>query len=432
MKNFRVVVSVITLHFSFDVSLTTLDLILSYNKSGISHLRHFRIENLSYNPPSHQAWGSPPPLVAIFFLATRLSIDETLDVAQPAGVLALLLDVDVVGDEDGEGLCDATLLEEALHEDLEVVVEAAEGGSGVDVGALLGGLGALDLGDLGVGVVEEVLDDNVAVLGGGIDVEGADGLAGFLDDDGQVDGGSVLLLEIVLELLVNLLLGGAALLLAVAALDGIVLEALLLKSAVLSVGIVVGDVGNGEADGDPAIGVSQGSRRQSGPQHVLLVAKVTLQLDDLLAGGVNQLEGAVVEEVLDAGGLLLAGLHVFLDLELALELGRKLLVGLAIGSPSEDGGGEGGAGRSQGAEGRGLDESAGAGNGRLAEGETGHGAGRRSREGADGEHCECGEKREDSGGFGVGYMIFVQVDDGCKASRATLKFLDGDSKTDGR
>lgn len=200
-----------------------------------------------------------------FFFATRLSIDEALDVAQPAGVLALLLDVDVVGDEDGEGLGDATLLEEALHEDLEVVVEAAEGGAGVDVGTLLGGLGALDLGDLGVGVVEEVLDDNVAVLGGGVDVEGADGLAGLLDDDGQVDGGGVLLLEIVLELLVNLLLGGAALLLAVAALDGIVLEALLLKSAVLSVGVVVGDVGNGEADGDPAIAVSQSSTCQWGP-----------------------------------------------------------------------------------------------------------------------------------------------------------------------
>lgn len=67
MKKIRLVVSVITLHFSFDVSLTTLDLILLYNKSGISHLRHFRIENLSYNPPSHQAWGEPTTIVATFF-----------------------------------------------------------------------------------------------------------------------------------------------------------------------------------------------------------------------------------------------------------------------------------------------------------------------------------------------------------------------------
>ena len=154
----------------------------------------------------------------------HLSVDEGLDVGQPPGVLTLLLDVDVVGDKDGEGLGDTTLLEEALHKDLEVVVEAAKGRAGVDVSALLGGLRGLDLCDLCIGVVEEVLDDNVAVLGGGVDVEGALGLAGLLNNDRQVDGGGGLLVKVLLELLVNLLLaaGGRG------AGPGIVLETLLL------------------------------------------------------------------------------------------------------------------------------------------------------------------------------------------------------------
>jgi hypothetical protein len=115
--------------------------------------------------------------------SVTLSIDESLYVVQPPSVLSLLLDVHVVGNKDSEGLSDATLLEEALHEDLEIVIEAAEWRSGVDISTLLGGVGALDLGDRGVGVIEEVLDNNVSFLSAGIDVQGSRGLARLLDNN---------------------------------------------------------------------------------------------------------------------------------------------------------------------------------------------------------------------------------------------------------
>lgn len=183
---------------------------------------------------------------------TRLGINEALDVAQPAEVLVLLLDVDVVGHKDGQRLGDAALLEEALHEDLQVLVEGAKRRAWVDVGALLGGLGGLGAGELGVGVVVQVLDDNVAVLGGGVDAEGA-GLAGLLDDDGQVDGRGRLLVHVGL---VHLVLG--VLRLALARLGGLhlVADVLVLLEAGL-VGVKVVDVGNGEGNGDPGNTVSR-------------------------------------------------------------------------------------------------------------------------------------------------------------------------------
>ena len=278
---------------------------------------------------------------SLYRAVNHLSVDESLDVVQPPSVLTLLLDVDVVGNKDGESLGDATLLKEALHEDLEVVIEAAEGRSGVDVGTLLGGLGGLDLGNLGVVVVKEVLDYDVAVLGGGINVESARGLAGLLDNNGQVDGGGVLLLSFLIELLLELLVGTGV---ALAAL-GLALEAFLLEAVLLGVGVVASDIGNREADSDPGIGVSRSpikincDRRNS-----LLVAKVSDQLDNLLAGGVNQLESTVVKEILDAGRVLLISLHVLLDLDLALKLGQKLAI--VLGGLSEDCGGESGLGRS--------------------------------------------------------------------------------------
>ena len=284
------------------------------------------------------------PLVKNFSLyraVNHLSVDESLDVVQPPSVLTLLLDVDVVGNKDGESLGDATLLEEALHEDLEVVIEAAEGRSRVDVGTLLGGLGGLDLGNLGVVVVEEVLDYNVAVLGGGINVESARGLAGLLDNNGQVDGGGVLLLSFLIELLLELLVGTGV---ALAAL-GLTLEAFLLETVLLGVGVVASDIGDREADSDPGIGVSHRPIKiNCDCRNSLLVAKVSDQLDNLLAGGVNKLESTVVKEILDAGRVLLIGLHVLLDLDLALKLGQKLAI--VLGGLSEDCCGESGLGRS--------------------------------------------------------------------------------------
>lgn len=176
-----------------------------------------------------------------------LSINEALDIVEPAEILALLLDINVVGNKDSEGLSDATLLEEALHEDLEVLVEAAKGRTGVDVGALLGGLGAVELGDVCVLVEEHVVDDDATVLGGGVNVESAGGLAGLLDDDGQVDGGGGFLVnvELVVDVFFGLLLLGGVL--------EVVGEVFVLEGGVFGVGVVVGDVGYGEADGDSGV-----------------------------------------------------------------------------------------------------------------------------------------------------------------------------------
>ena len=190
------------------------------------------------------------PNCLIFFLWSNqaLRVNKGPDVLEPSEVLLLLLDINIVGHKGGEGLVDAALLEEALHEDLEVLVEAAKGRAGVDVGALLGGLGVVDAGDGGVLVEEHVVDDDVAVAGGGVDVEGAGRLAGLLDEDGEVDGGAGVLVEallvaleavvLVLLLLLGLLVGG---------LFG---EVVLVEEVLVGVGVEVGDVGDGEADGD--------------------------------------------------------------------------------------------------------------------------------------------------------------------------------------
>lgn len=244
--SFKTACSILTLTLILHLTADLAGPIVSYNKSGNSHITHFLNQSFS-------------PFLSI--QSHRLGINEGLDVAQPPHVLALLLDVHIVGHEDGQGLGDASLLEESLHQDLEILVEAAEGRAGVDVGALLGGLGVLDLSDLGVIVVEEVLDDDIAVLGGGVDVQGARALAGLLNHDGQVDGGSSLLVHL-LKIIFHLLLGlggagtatGLDVGLLVVVLDGIVLKTLLLEGGLLAVGVVVGDIGNREADGDPGLG----------------------------------------------------------------------------------------------------------------------------------------------------------------------------------
>ena len=58
-------------------------------------------------------------------------LDEVLDLLQPAKVLLLLLDVDVLGNEDGEIGVNTTLVEVGLEESLEVLVKLGEGRAGV-------------------------------------------------------------------------------------------------------------------------------------------------------------------------------------------------------------------------------------------------------------------------------------------------------------
>jgi hypothetical protein len=123
----------------------------------------------------------------------------------------------------------------------------------------------------------------------------------------------------------------------------------------------------------------------------LLLTELADELHELLAFSVDELKGAVVEEVLDAGRLLLRLLHILLDLDLALQLGGQLIVRLAIRGPPERRGREGGDAAwhrgAHGAEGRGLDDEGGAAGG----GCDGH-ATKRTRRGCSdgGEHGFCG------------------------------------------
>lgn len=99
---------------------------------------------------------------------------------------------------------------------------------------------------------------------------------------------------------------------------------------------------------------------------LLLLVEAAGQLDNLLAGSIDKLKRAVVQEVLDAGGLLLIDLDVLLNLDLAIELGRQGNVDVdVVLLVSANGRGESGSsGGQQGLDGGGLDEGAGAGNGR--------------------------------------------------------------------
>ena len=58
-------------------------------------------------------------------------LDKVLDLLQPAEVLLLLLDIDVLGNEDGEVGVNTTLVEVVFKESLEVLVELGEGRTGV-------------------------------------------------------------------------------------------------------------------------------------------------------------------------------------------------------------------------------------------------------------------------------------------------------------
>ena len=215
----------------------------------------------------------------------RCLCDKVLDVVQPPDVLLLLLVVNVVGDEERQAGVDAALLEVLLEEDLEVLVEVVEGGTGVQSPprpVLLGGLG---VGELGIGEVVQVLDQEVAVLGGGLDGEST--LAGALDADACVSGEALLKIALALVLVIKLLavlggdtdvavlggaLGDSALGVGATRLDlhvGIVVHGLVLDT-VLRVDVVV-KVGGGEGNADLLVAEGAG-------QNDFLVAGLVLNL----------------------------------------------------------------------------------------------------------------------------------------------------------
>lgn len=71
--------------------------------------------------------------------------------------------------------------------------------------------------------------------------------------------------------------------------------------------------------------------------NLLLVAKGALQDNILLAGGVDDLKGAVLKEVLDGGGNGLVGGNVLLIANLGRELVGELSVNLGGGSAEDSG-----------------------------------------------------------------------------------------------
>ena len=176
-------------------------------------------------------WGTPP-----------LGINKALEVVEEAQVLALLLEVEVLGHKDGQGLGDAALLQVAVQKNLQVLVQAAKGGAGVDALGGVGGLGRGLAGHRGVLVVVQVVDNERALLRGGLDIQGA--LARLLNDNRQAarHGARVDLAVLVLLGLLGQLLGLA-----------LALGLLVRQSSVVVVqlGVVVGQVGNRERDGDP-------------------------------------------------------------------------------------------------------------------------------------------------------------------------------------
>ena len=124
--------------------------------------------------------------------------------------------------------------------------------------------------------------------------------------------------------------------------------------------------------------------------NLLLVAKGALQDNILLAGGVDDLKGAVLKEVLDGGGDGLVGGNVLLVANLGGELVGELSVDLGGGS-AEDGGRESLDGE------LGLEDVAGSTNGGAAESDG------RSRDGAEstgGGGARDSTKRHHLDGFG--------------------------------
>jgi len=76
--------------------------------------------------PEATSRPQPPPRL---FKSNKIIalLDKVLDLLQPAKVLLLLLDIDVLRNEDGEIGVDTPLVEVGLEESLQVLVELREG-----------------------------------------------------------------------------------------------------------------------------------------------------------------------------------------------------------------------------------------------------------------------------------------------------------------
>jgi hypothetical protein len=152
---------------------------------------------------------------------------------QPADVLLLLLDGDIVRNHSGKLGVDAAVLNVTVPEALEVLIKVLKGRAGVEALAIPVLLGGLGLGELGLGEVRDFLDLEHTVLDDGLDEEST--VVGLLNGDvdtGREAGvGVVHFLVTLLAFLEIHLIGQRG-----------VIEVFLLTDVL--------DVGDGEADAD--------------------------------------------------------------------------------------------------------------------------------------------------------------------------------------
>jgi hypothetical protein len=189
----------------------------------------------------------------------------------------------------------------------------------------VGLLGSLGVCERAILVVIDVIDDDLAVLGDGLDGEGT--LVGFLDDDVYTGGerlgalGFFLLGNILLALIDVLLVSDGAIFVVGFRLDGI-------------------QVGNGEGDLDAEPTISSVLNYSLSIDCLRLIAKGSRQHNLLLAWGIFNLKGSILEVLLDTQWHFAVIPHLLLHRELGLELGSKLIVNLACGSFVHSGCGE--------------------------------------------------------------------------------------------
>lgn len=175
---------------------------------------------------------------------------------KPANVLLLLLNLDVVGDHVGKLSVDAPLVEVALEEGLQVLIEVLEGRTSVHAlsGPVL--LGSLSVGQVGLVEVGDLLNLEQAVLSNSLDQEGA--VAGLLN--GDVDTGREARLKVAVQF-ISLAVSGSDTVFGVlrdvaraALVDRLVAtEVHLIESSVIEVLLLaqVLKVGDGEGEADP-------------------------------------------------------------------------------------------------------------------------------------------------------------------------------------
>lgn len=130
-------------------------------------------------------------------IASRALLYKLLHPSQPANILLLFLDIDVVGDEQCQGGVDAARVQILLEEALHLLIELLERRAGVDVVGRVAEQIGYRRSWSGLGKVSDAVDGEAAVIGDEVDAQCA--FAGALDEDIDVRG--VCLLAVIIVVL---------------------------------------------------------------------------------------------------------------------------------------------------------------------------------------------------------------------------------------